>query len=392
MPEHKELLKRWADHVKNNVLSETDLRLILLSHIHQSVSDNDKLSPIHYKTGDGKTALSLIYRDGSLRKITEGPSLSDTLVTQIEASINVELGSRTSEIERHVVFSYVPLKGNWRYQNLFQLSPVPRGAPLADPFATITSLVFPLLLETRFKSSAAPGLRTLRLLNARRQNVLLLGLLLRGGLRDQQNDFKWVITDNHDDLSACLQQGYLIPGFRLTKKSFRQISKKCPILPHDEYYRDDRVSTASATMSVPDSLERTLDVFFGLPLSAQERFLRACYWFQQSRVTDSQSSSFHALVQSVEVLANPEHRRDSEPTKNFIDFVEQYASGTDRKIRQDLYDTRSDISHAGYVLQGDLPFLVASPVLVKETKNHRMLRFVAQEALIDRLLDTSNPI
>ena len=116
-------------------------------------------------------------------------------------------------------------------------------------------------------------------------------------------------------------------------------------------------------VDVPSSFTDTLRKYFALDRSERDRFLRASFWFQNARTTDSSSAMFTALISAVEALmpsdpggpSCPECHRSTGPgpTARFATFVDDLAPGIPNQARRRLYSIRSALSHGGSLLPSD---------------------------------------
>jgi len=133
-------------------------------------------------------------------------------------------------------------------------------------------------------------------------------------------------------------------------------------------YYSERGVLAGSEMAVPTTLTASLDKFYALPISDQQRFIRACYCFNHARVTFSysQSASFMALINAIETLipqtkGEPHCKECGRPihsvVSRFKDFMEKYTNDLSEEAkaeRQRLYDIRSSLSHGDYLLHADI--------------------------------------
>jgi hypothetical protein len=117
-------------------------------------------------------------RAGS-RRSAVGPFLKDEDLAALQSAIELELLPAPLSVGTEVLFATLPVNGAFRYEDVFQILPVPSEAP--RPSVLIAD--HPFLLQFKYKSSQNAFLRAARRAAQARRLKLLLSVLLEGGVR-----------------------------------------------------------------------------------------------------------------------------------------------------------------------------------------------------------------
>ncbi len=163
-------------------------------------------------------------RDLSVEDIEPGAGLGtgelDALWNQIESDLLMSNGMR---IGSAILFSHLPVEGWYRYEELLQILPAPKGAPrpaflMAD---------HPFLLQFAFPSSPNWLIRNVRKAIRGREITLMLTGLLAGTVRSLigggQHHWSLVSTEPGGTLrTEYLQEGYLCPAFVEESEEFER--------------------------------------------------------------------------------------------------------------------------------------------------------------------------
>lgn len=312
--------------------------------------------------------MKLIYDDEALIKIEPGPALEGDDVAVIKARVEAALlRPEGRRVRRSIFFSVAPLRGWWRYRDVFQILPAPVDAPTPPDMLGERAFV----VETTFSNTSDAFLRIFRGQHSAEEVGLLLSALLAGFVHGPDSTARrhWVILPNDtggESRSACLQEGYIAPGFNYEADALSATEGIPPIMqiPATEYYSRHGI-TMGYELDVPASLGDTLDRFYGASPDERRRCLRFGYWFRHARRVSSLSASASciALIQGIEALIPPPAKAEETcpkckrpmATSRFREFVEQYAPGTGsfEQTRSQLYRMRSRISHGGGLLWSD---------------------------------------
>jgi hypothetical protein len=219
-----------------------------------------------------------------------------------------------------------------------------------------------------------------------------------------QNVWGLVVEQREPELrlrTEYIQRGYVIEGWNPQDPDFSNTFPQCDVVPSDEYYAQPGI-LPDTVFSVPALAEPFFDAFYALDKAGRDRILRACYWYHLADELwrSSHSAAFTALVQAIEVLVDwgsgagqcPEcgQSLDAGPTAKFSEFVDQYAAGTDTKARKHLYGQRSSLTHGRALFLRDRQQWMAGlhPQSIGEQNEHRHLRLIARDVIINRLLAT----
>jgi len=351
-------------------VDQSELEQLLLSHFGGATGESP--AEIQYeRIGASGPKLTLRYsKDGELRQVEAGPTLSPDDIKEISGKIDrLLLTPAAPHIGQLVLFAVLPTTGWFRYKDVFQLVPIPAEAP--RPRFAIGD--HPLLLQYRVHGSEDLQISTLRRTLLGRELELLCAALtasIRGAI-SAVAQHHWSLVGSEDPTtwhSEYCQEAYIWPGANGIAAEYSPTDGLAPIprTPASRYYPRLGISPGTP-LDLPDVLEQLLDAFFAASRDNRDRFLRAAHWFQYARrvANVSRSGAYTALVSAVEALMGdvtpesicPDCRRPlgTGPTKRFIDFVEQYApaTGVTAKDRRKLYSLRSALSHGGTLLHSD---------------------------------------
>ncbi len=383
-------------------IPQIDLGILLQWQFPRGQMDPKDPLTVVYSTDQGE-ALRIIYnKDGDIINLVALEHWSDELFKKLKTEIDREAAGTINKVRRAWAFASVKTEGSWRYRDRFQICQPPEQAPVPGQLFGD----HPFLLEVSYAGSDHGILNTDRSTAAVRRTELLLNVVLRYGIHQLSNSARkvWVLTTPQLDPlvfgTEFRQIGYTADGLEALPEGFSDPRAALAVVDHDEYF-DPRAMTATDTLSIPDNLEALLDAFFGLTAPEQNRFLRACYWFQfADQVWDlSKSSSFTALIQTVETL-QPEPETTGHcptcnrtigpgPTTQFINFVDAHAPGIPKAIRQHLYRLRSNLSHGNALLRNDEYAGFGSrftPAQQAEWQDASTARHVARVVLLNWLL------
>jgi hypothetical protein len=345
------------------VFAEHDLGLsdaltVLNSHFRQAMQTPGDGAVVY--SHDGRPALALAYSTkGNVTSLAVGRGLRDD---DLERLIAAFTAPRPRHVMTVVIFSDVPALGFWRYRDLFRVLPLPPGAPRPRH---VFDGVHPLLLEVGYDGSDSDQVDEYRGAVATREVNRLMSGLLRG-TEDRLGHFArsdWFVVREADEhrvehlASHFGQVGYFLGGERGTRSPhFADVPADVPPLalnPKDVYYARRGISASDAFV-LPDSFDASLDNYYGLPRSEQDRALRWCHWLNHARQVSAMSPSASAIaaVRAVESLLPP---GDASIGQRFKQFLEKYAPGeTNDVARKQLYRFRSKPTHGGALLVGEL--------------------------------------
>lgn len=347
-----------------NEVDQSEFENVLLSHFGSSTANDPEA--IRYP-GRPDFFLELRYEDGRLIDVVAGPTLTQLELTGVRERIESELLTATgTTVGRVVLFASVPVTGYFRYRDRFQWIPISAEAPRP----AFTMAEHPFLLEFGFRQSPNASIRQLRRAILERELELLAAGLLEFTIRGHSRLVRhhWVLMQ--DDVtqpwvSAYRQEMYVWPGLVLEGGEFMDTTGLPVLTAIDpiEYYSRSGIGP-DRVLEIPATLTDLLERFFRLPRSEQERFLRACFWFQHAHTVRSRSAAFTSMISAVEALIPTvrgalvceqcKRPMGVGPTRVFIDFVDQLvpgASTTDSRRR--FYGIRSALSHGGSLLHSD---------------------------------------
>jgi hypothetical protein len=294
-------------------------------------------------------------------------------LTEISAQIDDKLvKNQNTAIGQVVCFATAPLKGCFRYKDLFQILPVPEEAPKPTDIVTPQ----PFLLQAAYTSSPDGMIAASRKEEEVTKWVKLLNIFLNRNVY-VLNDFHrmWVLNPDKDHVSESLQVGYNFNGFSGITSSFSICSQAVGRIPTDKYYTERGID--GNTLQVPQNIEAFLEKALSLDDKKWKKLYRASTWYAQAYDIwgKARSSSYVALVSALESLedspkmcaGDPSHPLSTgdvckicgEPrfdiTLHFKKFMEKYVPELKDlpEERDIIYRTRSSLSHGSALLSAD---------------------------------------
>jgi hypothetical protein len=363
-----------------------ELENVLLSHFSRCHSDGtDTLT----YTVEDRPALELKYaKSGKPVSLRTGPAFCPPDRDNLRRKILEELlNPGPVKIGRTVMFSGVPFTGWYRFRDEFQFVPVPAGAPKPE-FAAGDH---PFILEVAFPSSGNPSVNNLRRGKREREIELLCGLLLVPHVFGQSrySQFHWVYEPMVDGklVSSFRQGGYSWDGANFQIDTFSQTETLLPLtqIEPQTYYAMQGIS-ARQVLELPANFTNSVELVRSLSDQEHGRFLRACYWYQQSFKAwlISRSIASAALVSAIEAL-RPNPPEGVGLREAFVNFVDQFAPGVPVADRRSFYQLRSAISHGGKLLHSDEVAWGISLQHMTEDHDLRSLSAIVRTALINWL-------
>jgi hypothetical protein len=358
--------------LKADLADPSEFESLLLSHFGHARTSDDVVA-FQRRSLDGQLSedtlrvrLSTSRRTfGTVREIERGPAFDETDVAQIASKVESHLlsdGRRT--ILRSVLFSFIPCVGAYRFKDEFQILPAP--ADWKRP-PNIVLDHQPFILEASFQGSDDHSVRGARMRRREREIELLLALLLTPSVFAISRSVRshWVYLRDFEG-SEFLQEGYLVPGGLPQTDEFTSAAgiPQLETVDPAEYYGQHGFGIGD-TLRIPASLTTSLAQAEVLAGEDRERFLRACYWYQQSEKLRyySRSVSFVALVSAIESLIPPESGERCEacgrdkspgPTQRFSNFVDKHLpAAVPEAARKGFYAMRSALAHGGKLLHAD---------------------------------------
>jgi Apea-like HEPN len=310
--------------------------------------------------------IALRYRDDKIVTIEPGEAFDksqwEAICTEIESSVL----KRPQKVGRGLSFNTHLVRGSWRgAKSGIQILPPPDKAPLAREGSQT-----PFILEFPIQEAGSWPVTNYRRMCEHRKLTLVLNLLLIGRttlLPDRRREFwahlsglefKWVSEWYDADI------GNLIVN-ELSPPAAQSLTE----LASAQYY-ESGIGLDGQGLRVPDDLDDSLWRYQNLPLDLKSKFDRATYWMSMAarQWTDSMSASFASLVSAVESLTDEnvkhnvycekcnENRSHDVPgvREKFRAFFEKYVPDPgSRKLRNKMYDVRSQILHGSELMRLD---------------------------------------
>jgi len=394
-------------------VDHVELELVLSQFCH-GARQSGPHQVLYGGSGSHDYALSLLYtKDDTIKAIEPGPILTTQLIALIACEVEAKLIAVTEhKIVREVLFAAVPLKGAYRFEQRFQILPLPEVAPKAN----LSSAKQPFELEVKAPASTDPLVNNIRSHRMCREIELLLSGLgdssihsLRPGLNE-----RWVlIPDPHR--VALLQEYYEVPPRELDGTTFAAADESISLVSPEELFGPlSRVF--GQPLRFPNNITASLSTYYGLGKSERETVLRICYWIQFARTIlhQSRSAAYMAIVTAVEAFfedapettcAHCEQRLPGGKGKRaqFAEFLDQHVPLGGLTIDfvgqlrfkdrlKYLYDKRSSITHGDLLLGADAEQMMAfRPVENQEDHDLWTLLRIMPYALAKWLLVVSQP-
>jgi hypothetical protein len=343
-------------------------------------------------------SFTLTVRLGTSNKIKDvsGRGIPDAELRAIESEIARALTNERTGVGQAVCFAWAPVTGTFRYQDKFQVIPVPSDAPrLVATFGD-----HPFLLQFSYPECGEWSTNGFRRYRFAAAYARLLNFLCNRRIFQASRSLPhtWVLekTENQQFTSRWSQRGYAYPGAGSDRlETFSDSAEWPPMeqMPSRVYYGGGRVIAADP-LQMPDSAKVTLDRVFALPSPARDRFDRALVWLHHADAiwSESQSSAFVALVTAIESLIGAQERCPAcnqsvtlasvetcaecgQPryrvVKTFGEFLDRYAPVTVdlARARDTLYKVRSSLVHGLAMLAADVDLV---PIMNVEVERQRM--------------------
>ncbi len=316
-------------------IQQEELGQLLLEQFHGARAVG--LNEIVYPADAEAYAVKLHYDgDGSLVKVTAGATLTPSDLETLQHEVAEELLADTGTlVGRLVLFTRLPVDGWFRYRNAFQILAVPPDAPHPPHLAAD----HPLILEFRFPNTRNTMVAVIRRAVRERELELLLNAFL--------------FPEIHSLGSASVRGRWVLEP--------RKAGESLRVKFAQEMYTWEG-----------------LNLVFALARADRERFLRACFWFQQGNHARSASVRFTAIISAVETLmpsatSGPPcevcgRAKGPGTTRQFASFVDAFAPWIPAEERSRLYGLRSALSHGGTLFHSDRATLLGGlePSVVKE--------------------------
>lgn len=395
-----------------NEVDHGELMNLFLHHFSHAQNP----APFFYKfqANDSPHSLEVTAREnGEMKNFKFSDGFPQEQLLQIEKKIKDTLLTTQTAIGTDILFCPSRVVGYFQYKNVFQILPVPDGAPM--PKLGIRD--YPFLIQFKYTKSSDVTIDYSRRREKATIYTRLLNLLCNQKIRLDRNNGQAYWTFDFDEAtgkatSNYRQEGYTFEGLSLVGESFSDVSgiEAIATVPFQEYYVDFGVSLNP--LKLPDNMQQSLDRLFLLSDQDYARFFRACTWYEKGQDIwqDSASSAFVALVSSIETLIGETTTQCKscnqvisegllycdtckqpryQVTKHFREFLVKYVSDLDTMPKEAaiLYSTRSKLAHGVRLLQQDLkPWSFAmNPLKDDEGRIQRNLFYITSIAIYNWL-------
>lgn len=212
-------------------------------------------------------ALRLLYNDSQLIEIHSGPTLTKADVNTISESIKSKLlDDHGYKVGQAILFCPTPVSGHFRYQDRFQILPVPPEAPKPAFLAA----AHPFILQFRFRNSPDWMVRNVRRAKLSREMVLVLTGLTSTDIYEigMMANRHWVLLPSQDNVTdwriAYCQEMYTLPQFQAELDNFSEPIglEAIPLIPAQKYYSESGIT--GAPFHLPDWIHTLCDKVFAL--------------------------------------------------------------------------------------------------------------------------------
>lgn len=259
------------------------------------------------------------------------------------------------------------VEGVYRYNDIFQVLPIPADAP----HAPMVAADHPFVLQFRYSSCSDGTINGYRRMEKAVKLTRILNTLCTNAVFPSPRYVQhfWGILPEKEFTCRVIQEGYGYAGFAPELKDFSNSNELAPIqiVPAATYYDIDFFSGHYA-VTLPDSIEKYLDKVFSLKGEDAAKFAIASTWFSQVRSLwrHSSSSALIAVVSAIEALLDKTSESCKECgqprfeiTKKFRALLKEFVPGIEELFPQEfkaIYKMRSDVAHGSALLVADLEY------------------------------------
>jgi hypothetical protein len=386
-----------------NIEGVDTAELVNLLQLHFGMAENQPPRKIVFMREMDSPCLSINFDSKwEISSIETHGALDDVEIAEINDKIESQLRqSNGIYVFRDSLFYTVNVETAYKYSDTFQVFPVPPGSATSD------SLLgpHPFVLEVAVPASSDPFTSGNRgRLKARKiKNVLAVLLQYNVSATPTFTQHVWVLNDPTDPPSVSLKQRMytcMDPNWR--PDCLRDITNHatCPMVLPADYYAKYGISGGEG-LELPANIDDQFDRYFSMGTVAQQRFDRACYWYNHAYDvwSLSKSASYVALVIAIECMLDgkPDVKPcetcgktpTDGPTKQFRSFIEAHVPGADelKTVKGELYRIRSRMAHGSRVMANDIGSW-HDPMNASEDALHRQLTRLVQFALVNWLAST----
>jgi hypothetical protein len=275
------------------------------------------------------------------------------------------LENQKEAVGQSVCFSeHDAVRGFYRYKDVFQVLPIPAGAP----HAPMIMAPHPFVLQFSYSSCPDKSINGYRRMERAAKLTRVLNTLCRNAISTQSRYMRhfWGFSKGNEPAIQLTQESYGCPGFvpELTDFSLTDGIPPIKLFPAVNYYDVDFFS-GDYDQAFPDSIEQYLDQVFSLKSEEAEKFEIASAWFSQ--VKDlwpvSSSAALIAVVSAIEALLDKKYEicpECKQPkfgiTKSFKAFLQKYVPDIEVNFPEEykaIYRVRSDLAHGKDLLESD---------------------------------------
>jgi hypothetical protein len=398
-----------------NEVDTEELISVLMNHFHHGSYPANNIFRLQKEEFPYFVELVFNKQGSKIMKVKISSDFPDQELVEVEKKIDDTLiKNQEPSYEQIIAYCSNKVDGYFRYKNLFQIQPISESSPQL-PWAYGDH---PFILQVSYLKSPEFTINNQRKTASSNKYIRLLNLFTAGKIYTQHKYTRneWVmITDKPENwTSQWMQLGYIAKDLSQLTDSFTEITglKEISKIPMQQFY-DQRGISVSDSLVLPENIEKSLDIAFGLKEDKWIKFFIATTWYSKSNNlwNESHSASFLALVTALECLTDkpkscPEcgnspteaiescgkcGEKKYSLTKHFKAFLDKHVPFINQPDWQQekklIYKIRSDLTHGIDLLEHDLEtaFHIFSARGQSQDSLHRNLHFITTIALINWL-------
>jgi hypothetical protein len=254
-------------------LPPSDVRSLLL--VAFAVARHETGLEVEYLNDAGQVALSLTYnKRGGINEIRPEAGLTADAIAALQGAYSSFVAAQdNAQFDAMWLFADRPVRGWWRYRDVFQILPPPQNAPVPHEWFGH----WPFLVEVRFRAPLEPWqAKFARRRRATRELRRLLPVLVTGPLFFPHHPSRpakhWVVPHGADQSPIFAQELYVVPGQELGGPELTETSGLPPLQEVGDVraYLNHRGRTGDEELEVPANLTDLLDKYYALPMPTRK--------------------------------------------------------------------------------------------------------------------------
>lgn len=321
---------------------------------------SDSLNSFHYLDGPDNLNVTVeISKNLKVKKFSAETGSTKRSLRNLRQTVDSAFNDlQPNKIIRSILMSSRPIDGYFRWEDSFQILPVPPTAPRQPfPFGPDN----PFILETSYTPSLSRGLSSYRSYKRTHEVTMSLLAVLGGAIMPRKFESNYVWTTNNNDDPKYNHCGYILQDFEFDKDEFtthnwpeiKRVAEdiKIPMgLDENNRYFD-----------IPENIEQDLTIISSLSKENFDRFQRSAFWLSKAFAGRDSSISIKCicLINAIESLLPSENLQKHQSgcrdgiSDEFARFIFDY-SGVPISYSKYIYDIRSRLVHGNAVFDDDL--------------------------------------